>query len=54
MRILGFGATGRTGHPLLEQALEPCHEVFAFVRDESTLSFTVRNHDRVSTVEGDA
>jgi putative NADH-flavin reductase len=54
MRIAVFGATGRTGQPLVEQAVERGHEVVAFVRDATGLSSTIRNDDRVSTVEGDA
>jgi putative NADH-flavin reductase len=54
MRIAVFGATGRTGHPLVEQAVERGHEVIAFVRDPTGLSAEVRNDDRVSVVEGDA
>lgn len=54
MRIAIFGATGRTGHPLVEQALEGGHEVVAFVRDPTALSSTVRENDRLRVVEGDA
>ena len=54
MRIAVFGATGRTGQPLLKQAVERGHEVIAFVRDATGLPSTLRNEDRVSTIEGDA
>ena len=54
MRIAVFGATGRTGHPLVGQAIERGHEVVAFVRDVTGLSSALRNDDRVSVVEGDA
>ena len=54
MRIAVFGAIGRTGHPLVEQAVERGHEVVAFVRDVTGLSSILRNNDRVSIVEGDA
>lgn len=54
MRIAVFGATGRTGHPLVEQALERGYEVVAFVRDATKLPTAVRTDDRVSVVEGDA
>ena len=54
MRIAVFGATGRTGHPLVERALGRGHEVVAFVRDAASRSAPVRNDDRVSVVEGDA
>ena len=54
MRTAVFGATGRTGHPLVEQAVEREHEVVAFVRDATGLPSTIRNDNRVSIVEGDA
>lgn len=54
MRIAVFGATGRTGQPLVEQAVERGHEVVAFVRDATGLPANVRNADRVSIVEGNA
>lgn len=54
MRIAVFGATGRTGRPLVEQALERGHKVVAFVRDAGGLPSAVRDDDRVSVVEGDA
>lgn len=53
MRIAIFGATGRTGHPLVEQALERGHEVVAFVRDPGGLPFDARENDRVTVVQGD-
>jgi len=53
MRTAVFGATGRTGHPLVEQAVEREHEVVAFVRDATGLPSTIRNDNRVSIVEGD-
>ena len=48
MRVVVFGATGRTGREILDQALEKGHEVTAFVRDASRLTF--ENKD--SAVEG--
>jgi putative NADH-flavin reductase len=54
MRTAVFGATGRTGQPLVEQAVQRGHEVVAFVRDATGLPSTLRNEDRVSTIEGDA
>lgn len=54
MRIAVFGANGRTGRPLVEQALERGHEVVAFVRDPASLPSTVRDDDRVTVVAGDA
>lgn len=50
MRIVVFGATGRTGHPLVEQALERGHEVVAFVRSPAKLSVS---DDSLTVVEGD-
>jgi putative NADH-flavin reductase len=49
-RIALFGATGRTGRHLVEQALERGHEVAAFVRDAGKLQ---RQHDRLDVVIGD-
>jgi putative NADH-flavin reductase len=54
MRLTVFGATGRTGRPLVEQALGRGHEVTAFVRDPADLPSELRNDDRVRVVEGDA
>jgi putative NADH-flavin reductase len=50
MRITIFGATGRTGRHLVEQALEAGHEVVALARTPSKLS--IDNH-RLSIVQGD-
>jgi putative NADH-flavin reductase len=54
MKIAVFGATGRTGIPLVEQALGRDHEVVAFVRNAGRLPTPLRNHDAVHVVEGDA
>lgn len=54
MRIAVLGATGRTGRPLVEQALARAHEVVAFARDATDLRPSVRKDERVSVVEGDA
>ena len=54
MRIVLFGATGRTGQPLIDQALERGHEVVAFVRDTAGLPQAVRDDSHVIVVEGDA
>jgi hypothetical protein len=54
MRITIFGASGRTGRPLVEQALERGHEVVAFVRDAGGFSSSVEANDRLEIVEGDA
>ena len=50
MRITVFGATGRTGQPLVEQAVERGHEVVAFARSPGD----VEPRDGVTVVEGDA
>jgi putative NADH-flavin reductase len=49
--IAVLGATGRTGRPLVERALDRGHEVVAFVRDASTLDLA---DERLTVVEGDA
>jgi putative NADH-flavin reductase len=51
MRLSVFGSTGRTGNPLVRQALDAGHEVVAFARDRSDVDQT---HDRLTFVEGDA
>ena len=51
MRLAVFGATGRTGKPLVEQALNAGYEVTAFVRDPSKLA---TKHERLTVVQGDA
>jgi putative NADH-flavin reductase len=51
MRITVFGASGRTGRSLVEQALEHGHEVVAFVRDGSAFG---EPGDKLDVVEGDA
>jgi putative NADH-flavin reductase len=50
MRITVFGATGRTGVPLVRQALDRGHEVVAFVRSPERLPVT---GDALTVVEGD-
>ena len=49
MRILILGATGRTGHLLLEEALKNGHNVNLLVRDKSKI---VRNSNLISVYEG--
>jgi putative NADH-flavin reductase len=51
VRITVFGASGRTGRQVVEQALARGHEVTAFVRDRSKLGV---EHERLRVVEGDA
>jgi putative NADH-flavin reductase len=50
MKIAIFGASGRTGVPLVRQALDAGYEVTAFVRDRSKLPV---QHERLTVVEGD-
>jgi putative NADH-flavin reductase len=54
MRIVVLGASGRTGVPLVEQALDRGHEVVAFVRAREKLPAVLREADGVTVVEGDA
>ena len=51
MKIAVFGATGRTGRPVCEQALERGHEIVVHARSPERVGFT---DDRVTVVEGDA
>lgn len=51
MRSTVFGATGRTGRPLVEQALARGHEVVAFVRSPEKLGLDDR---ALTVVAGDA
>src|SRR3712207_4969917 len=51
MKIAIFGATGKVGRHLVDQALEGGDEVTAFVRDTSKL--TTQWHERLKVVEGD-
>ena len=50
MKLAIFGAAGRTGIPLVEQALEKGHEVVALVRTPSKLSI---GNQRLTVVQGD-
>jgi putative NADH-flavin reductase len=50
MKLAIFGASGRTGIPLVEQALKAGHEVTAFVRDPAKLPV---QHERLRAVQGD-
>ncbi|MFB6105184.1 MAG: NAD(P)-dependent oxidoreductase [Halobacteriaceae archaeon] len=51
MHLAIFGATGRTGIPLVDRALDSGHVVTAFLRDPAKLD---REHERLQVVEGDA
>lgn len=50
MRIAVFGASGRTGKLVVDQALAAGHEVVAFVRDPAKLPV---RHERLSVIQGD-
>lgn len=50
MKVVIFGASGKTGRHLVEQALGAGHEVAAFVRDPSRLGVS---HERLEVVRGD-
>ncbi len=51
MKLAVFGATGKTGIPLVKQALEAGHEVKAFVRSPEKMPI---KHERLELVQGDA
>jgi putative NADH-flavin reductase len=51
MRLTIFGASGRTGLLLVEQALAAGHAVTGFVRDPTRLTL---RHERLTLVQGDA
>jgi putative NADH-flavin reductase len=50
MKIIIFGATGRTGLPLVTQALEAGHNVTAFVRNPNKIQIS---HAKLQIVQGD-
>jgi putative NADH-flavin reductase len=50
MKLVIFGATGRTGIPLVNQALEKGHKVTVLVRNKSKLKIS---HKNLTVVEGD-
>ena len=50
MRVLVFGATGRTGSLAVERALEAGHIVTALTRHPASVQ---RHHDRLQTTSGD-
>jgi putative NADH-flavin reductase len=50
MKLTVFGATGKTGRHVVEQALDAGHEVAAFVRNPAKLEL---RHERLRVVQGD-
>ncbi len=50
MKIVVIGGSGRTGRPVVEQALARGYEVTAFARDSSRVP---HGHDRLRVVSGD-
>jgi len=50
MKVIVFGATGRVGGHLVEQALENGHTVTAFVRDRKKLD---DSNENLQFYEGD-
>jgi putative NADH-flavin reductase len=50
MRLIVFGASGRTGLYLVQQALDAGHEVRAFVRTPAKMTL---RHDGLTMVQGD-
>ena len=50
MRLAVFGATGKTGQHIVQQALEAGHDVTALVRTPSKLTL---QHNNLSVVQGD-
>src|SRR5262245_24184765 len=51
LRLLIFGASGKTGHELVNQALAQGHLVTAFVRTPSKLRIS---HNSLNVIQGDA
>lgn len=54
MKLAVIGATGRSGVPLVKQALDKGHEVVAVVRSKGKLHDQQGEHDNLHVVEGDA
>ena len=50
MKLAIFGASGRTGRPLVQQALDAEHDVIALVRTPATFPL---KHERLTVVQGD-
>ena len=56
MKVVVFGASGKTGKEIVEQALAQDHEVTAFVREPSRMTLeneTMSMGDRLRLVSGD-
>lgn len=51
MKLAIFGATGRTGRPLIQQALESGYDVVVLVRSPAKLSL---QHPQLTVVQGDS
>jgi putative NADH-flavin reductase len=51
MKLVVFGATGKSGRQIVEQALADGHEVTAFARNRAAISI---NHPKLKVVQGDA
>jgi putative NADH-flavin reductase len=51
VKLAIFGATGRTGRPLVEQALAAGHDITVLVRDPAKITLS---HPRLKIVQGDA
>lgn len=51
MKLAVFGASGRTGKPFVQQALDAGHEVRALVRTPGKLGLT---HPKLTLIQGDA
>jgi len=51
MKLAIFGASGRTGRPLVQQALDARHTITALVRTPTTFPI---QHERLTIVQGDA
>ncbi|HET7767408.1 MAG TPA: SDR family oxidoreductase [Chloroflexota bacterium] len=50
MKVVVFGASGKTGREIVKQGLQGGHEVTAFVRDPAKLDIT---HERLRAAKGD-
>ncbi len=54
MHLAILGATGRTGRPLIQQALDAGHTVHALARSPETLTAPASGADRLTVSKGDA